>query len=391
MSPPRADRPASTGVQLESVSHSYGNAVAVRDLSLTVDAGRVHCLLGPSGSGKSTLLRLIAGLERLQQGEISIASEVVASPARGVERPPERRPVGFVFQDYALFPHLSVLRNVTFGMPRGSESRSRARDLLAQVEMAAFENAMPHTLSGGQQQRVALARALAQDPAVMLLDEPFSGLDRQPAGRRSPAHHRGPARRGRGDHRGDPRPQRGPPPGGRHQRDALGSPAADRYRGGALQETLQRRGGGSCFGVVNRFAADRVEGADQVRLPWGSLLDLGESGADEGPDSTPVEVLLPADAVHPRARHRRRPAGRGRRRRAGLRAGVRGGGRRSRRPRRRPLARLRPTAIPLGGGASRWASDWTCDRRLYCRDPANRPSTRGRPVAALHSNWRSRR
>ncbi len=162
---------------VSDVCHDFGDIVAAEHIDLEVCSGEVHCLLGPSGSGKSTLLRLIAGLERLQQGTISIAGVEVASPR--AHKPPEHRSVGFVFQDYALFPHLNVGRNVTFGMERGSreEKRSAAAELLERVDMAAYIEAMPHTLSGGQQQRVALARALAREPAVMLLDEPFSGLD----------------------------------------------------------------------------------------------------------------------------------------------------------------------------------------------------------------------
>lgn len=167
------------GLRLSQVSHAYGDFVAAQDVNLVVQPGGVHCLLGPSGSGKSTLLRLVAGLEVVQEGQIDVAGQAVAGPRLHV--PPESRPIGFVFQDYALFPHLDVRRNVTFGMTRGSEPEKRAAadELLARVDMVAYAAAMPHTLSGGQQQRVALARALAREPAVMLLDEPFSGLDAQ--------------------------------------------------------------------------------------------------------------------------------------------------------------------------------------------------------------------
>lgn len=163
------------GLAVDDVTHFYGDFCAVRDADLRIAPGQVHCLLGPSGSGKSTLLRLVAGLETLQQGRIAIDGAEVAVPGRST--PPERRSVGFVFQDYALFPHLNVLRNVLFGMPKGSGRQERARHLLQQVGMDDFSGVMPHTLSGGQQQRVALARALARDPGIMLLDEPFSGLD----------------------------------------------------------------------------------------------------------------------------------------------------------------------------------------------------------------------
>ncbi len=167
----------SAGLTVAQVSHAYGSFIAAREINLIARPGEVHCLLGPSGSGKSTLLRLIAGLESLQQGRIEIAGKEVAGPT--VHLSPEQRSVGFVFQDYALFPHLDVRRNIAFGMPRGPQDRQRerVRELLARVGMSDYESAMPHTLSGGQQQRVALARALASEPAVMLLDEPFSGLD----------------------------------------------------------------------------------------------------------------------------------------------------------------------------------------------------------------------
>lgn len=166
-------------LQLTDIHHSYGRFAAVRGVDLDIERGQVHCLLGPSGSGKSTLLRLTAGLETLSRGEIRIADRVVAKPGRHVR--PEGRSVGMVFQDFALFPHLSVRRNVVFGMAKAAKAarHRRADELLSQVGMDGYANAMPHTLSGGQQQRVALARALAREPAVMLLDEPFSGLDVQ--------------------------------------------------------------------------------------------------------------------------------------------------------------------------------------------------------------------
>ena len=132
---------------------------------------------GPIRFGKTTTLRLAAGLETPQQGEIRINGKLVAGD--GMFVPPERRGIGLVLQDYALFPHMNVLDNVAFGLTGGtkSERRERARGHLEQVGMSDFESAWPHTLSGGEQQRVALARALAPEPAVMLMDEPFSGLD----------------------------------------------------------------------------------------------------------------------------------------------------------------------------------------------------------------------
>ncbi len=162
---------------LKSVHHWYGDLHAVVDLSLTVEAGEVVCLLGPSGCGKTTALRIAAGLEHLQQGEVRLNGKVVADSSR--DMPPEDRNVGLVFQDYALFPHLTVEANVGFGLTRfsASERRERVADALKLVGMSAQAAAYPHQLSGGQQQRVALARALAPRPPVMLLDEPFSGLD----------------------------------------------------------------------------------------------------------------------------------------------------------------------------------------------------------------------
>lgn len=167
--------------ELRGVCFSYGRGPeVVCDLNLKLFAGRVHCLLGDSGCGKSTLLRLLAGLERPIKGSILIGGEVVSSADLGAKhRKPEHRAVSYVFQDYALFPHLSVVRNVMFGMrgrPR-AERKPAAMELLDRVGLADFANAMPHTLSGGQQQRVALARALGRDPKLMLLDEPFTSLD----------------------------------------------------------------------------------------------------------------------------------------------------------------------------------------------------------------------
>ena len=166
-------------LQLEQVSHRFGELLAVDDLTLAIRQGEIVCLLGPSGCGKTTALRIAAGLETLQTGRVLMGGELVADDRR--ELPPEARSVGLVFQDYALFPHLTVLDNVTFGL-RGLPARERSARGMAVLElvgMAGSAAAYPHTLSGGQQQRVALARALAPEPAVLLLDEPFSGLDAQ--------------------------------------------------------------------------------------------------------------------------------------------------------------------------------------------------------------------
>jgi iron(III) transport system ATP-binding protein len=167
----------SKGVLVQDLSHRYGDFVSLRGVSLELAPGRVHCLVGASGSGKSTLLRNIAGLERLTAGSIHIDGQVVSN--RNVQILPEQRNVGYLFQDFALFPHLSVARNIAFGLKSHSreQRRDRVTQLLQQVGLLEYEEAMPHRLSGGQQQRVALARALAPRPSVMLLDEPFSGLD----------------------------------------------------------------------------------------------------------------------------------------------------------------------------------------------------------------------
>ncbi len=169
-------RPVNT-LRLEHVSHDFGALRAVDGVSLIVEPGELVCLVGPSGCGKSTLLRIAAGLEPLQAGRVLIGDAVMADATRAV--PPEDRGVGLVFQDYALFPHLSVLDNVAFGLAHlpTRQRRTEALAALAKVGMTDQANAFTHELSGGQQQRTALARAMAPRPRVMLLDEPFSGLD----------------------------------------------------------------------------------------------------------------------------------------------------------------------------------------------------------------------
>ena len=153
----------------------FGDRAVVDHVSLTVPAGDILALVGPSGCGKTTLLRLIAGFERLDGGAVEIDGQVMADGTRHV--PPEGRRVGMVFQDYAVFPHLSVGRNVGFALGKGEPARARVAELLDFVGLAGRENAMPHELSGGEQQRVSLARALSTRPSVLLLDEPFSNLD----------------------------------------------------------------------------------------------------------------------------------------------------------------------------------------------------------------------
>jgi iron(III) transport system ATP-binding protein len=164
-------------LELRDLTRRFGATAAVERLSVALDAGRIGCLLGPSGSGKTTVLRCIAGFERPDAGEVLAGGERLAAP--GLWVPPERRRIGMVFQDYALFPHLAVLANVGFGLRDGDRPsrRRRALEMLELVGLADQAGKLPHELSGGQQQRVALARALAPRPRLVLLDEPFSNLD----------------------------------------------------------------------------------------------------------------------------------------------------------------------------------------------------------------------
>jgi iron(III) transport system ATP-binding protein len=166
-----------TRVAVDQVSRRYGAVEALKDASLAVAEDEIVCLLGPSGSGKSTLLRLLAGIERPSSGRVLLDGREVAGPGRFVE--PEQRRVGMVFQDYALFPHLTVAANVAFGLRgRGrADQETRVRALLQRVGLHAYASRYPHELSGGERQRVALARALAPGPRVLLMDEPFSSLD----------------------------------------------------------------------------------------------------------------------------------------------------------------------------------------------------------------------
>jgi iron(III) transport system ATP-binding protein len=170
--------PASlSAVELCGVSKSYpGGVAAVRDVSFALEAGALLALLGPSGCGKTTTLRLLAGLETPDSGQIRIAGRTVAG---GAWVPPERRGLGMVFQDYALFPHLTVAENIAFPLDRlpAGERAARVAELVPLTGLDGLEGRYPHQLSGGQQQRVALARALAPRPSLVLLDEPFSNLD----------------------------------------------------------------------------------------------------------------------------------------------------------------------------------------------------------------------
>ena len=277
-----------TALKVEQVRHAFGALVAVEDLTLTVDEGEIVCVLGPSGCGKTTLLRIAAGLESLQQGRVLLNDELVADGTR--ELPPESRSIGLVFQDYALFPHLSVIDNVVFGLRRLAAGERRARGMAA-LELVGLEGSaevFPHTLSGGQQQRVALARALAPKPKVMLLDEPFSGLDAQLRNRvRDQTLH---ILKESGTaslvvtH--DPEEAMFMADRIALMRDGrieqCGPPSALYYR----PETAFVA---SFFGEINRLEA--VTTGKEVSTP------LGQLSAESLPDGTPVEVLIRPEAI----------------------------------------------------------------------------------------------
>ncbi len=164
-------------LEVRQVDHAYGDHRTLESLSFTLAPGAIGCLLGSSGCGKTTVLRCIAGFERITAGEILVRGEPMSRVDRTV--PPEQRRIGMVFQDFALFPHLTVARNIAFGLRRAARGvrRRRVAELLEIVGLSRLAERYPHELSGGQQQRVALARALAPRPELMLLDEPFSNLD----------------------------------------------------------------------------------------------------------------------------------------------------------------------------------------------------------------------
>jgi iron(III) transport system ATP-binding protein len=164
-----------SGLIAEDVSKAFGSNQVLNGLSLDVPAGSLTAVLGSSGSGKTTLLRIIAGFERADSGRIQLGDTLVEGPGRFVA--PERRRIGYVPQDGALFPHLTVAANIGFGISRGARRTAKVPDLCAMVGLGGLEIRYPHELSGGQQQRVALARALAVEPTVVLMDEPFSSLD----------------------------------------------------------------------------------------------------------------------------------------------------------------------------------------------------------------------
>ncbi len=163
-------------LDFSNIAHAYGSEQVLSDISLSAAAGEILCLLGASGSGKTTLLRLAAGLEALQAGSVILNGKTLSKPGHDVRA--EDRQIGMVFQDHALFPHMTIAENVAFGLPRATPDRNGIVErTLADVGLDGLGERYPHTLSGGQQQRVALARALAPAPSVILLDEPFASID----------------------------------------------------------------------------------------------------------------------------------------------------------------------------------------------------------------------
>lgn len=165
-------------LEIRNIRRVFDDRAVVDGVSLRVMPGQVTCLLGPSGCGKSTTLRIIAGVDRQDEGDVLVDGQVISDQAH--DTPPEGRSIGLMFQDFALFPHLSVSENVGFGLSGTKrDRRQRIGELLERVTMSHMIDAYPHQLSGGEQQRVALARALAPRPKIMLMDEPFSGLDQR--------------------------------------------------------------------------------------------------------------------------------------------------------------------------------------------------------------------
>ncbi len=175
----RAAATIAARLTFQGIERQFGDNLALKGVSLDIEPGEIVCLLGPSGCGKTTLLRIASGIERPTAGRVLINEREVAGPSRF--DPPEARNVGLMFQDFALFPHLSILQNVAFGLKAlpAEEAAREALAVLARVGLERYADSYPHILSGGEQQRVALARAIVPRPSVMLMDEPFSGLDVQ--------------------------------------------------------------------------------------------------------------------------------------------------------------------------------------------------------------------
>ena len=172
-----AQSPADWLLEVNNLSCGYGGDSVVKDVSFALSHGDIGCLLGPSGCGKSTILRALAGFLPLSGGEISLQSQAISLPGRTL--PPEKRRIGMVFQDYALFPHLTIADNVGFGLRNlnKAEKRQKVMELLNVVHLQDLADNYPHELSGGQQQRVAVARAIVSKPAIVLADEPTANLD----------------------------------------------------------------------------------------------------------------------------------------------------------------------------------------------------------------------
>ena len=164
-------------LEIKNICHSYGKTAIIKSLSLKLSKGSIGCLLGPSGCGKTTVLRIIAGFENITEGEVLLNGHMISR--KGFKLGPEKRCIGMVFQDYALFPHLTVTGNIAFGLRKVDESEKERRinSILGTLHLTDVRNKYPHEISGGQQQRVALARALAPKPDLILMDEPFSNLD----------------------------------------------------------------------------------------------------------------------------------------------------------------------------------------------------------------------
>ncbi|KEP71084.1 ABC transporter ATP-binding protein [Thioclava sp. BHET1] len=168
--------PVPPRLEVRHLTRRFAAQAVVDDISFEIPAGQVTCLLGPSGCGKSTTLRMIAGVDVQDAGEIHVDGTLICGP--GLTVPPEQRAIGLMFQDFALFPHLTVAENVAFGLSgTAREKNARVAELLERVHLSRHRGSYPHALSGGEQQRVALARALAPRPRILLMDEPFSGLD----------------------------------------------------------------------------------------------------------------------------------------------------------------------------------------------------------------------